>query len=385
MELARQELYARVWETPMSRLAAQYGITGNGLAKICDRLKVPYPPRGYWAKKAAGKKVVTYRLPAPDANTPKSVTIIPSPPPKKPPELPPDIKLKAEQARESTSQISVPERLVRPHPVIAGWLAEHDRKKQEARRERDPWRKSLLDPGEFSPSDQRKHRILNALFKELERHGAKIKEGERRTLYAELLGERVELQIREKQKQIRRSLTEREKRWHQPGDRDWKQELQPTGYLVFAIKTYLPNNLRTEWLETAEKRLESFLPDIIATLVAAGPLLVERRRQREEEERQRRIAEQKRYEEQQRKKQDDNRWRRFNGLAVQWREAEVARNFLNALKETDKDLGKEVGGLRLRDWITWAEQRLEQADPLNHGVEAIFEAIASVNDWTYRD
>ena len=40
--VTREELYRQVWETAMSRLAEQYGISGNGLAKICDRLKVPY-------------------------------------------------------------------------------------------------------------------------------------------------------------------------------------------------------------------------------------------------------------------------------------------------------------------------------------------------------
>jgi hypothetical protein len=44
--VTRDDLYRQVWETPMSRLGEQYGITGNGLAKICERLKVPYPPRG---------------------------------------------------------------------------------------------------------------------------------------------------------------------------------------------------------------------------------------------------------------------------------------------------------------------------------------------------
>jgi len=53
--LSREELYAQVWATPISRLAAQYGVSGNGLAKICGRLHVPYPPRGHWARKAAGK------------------------------------------------------------------------------------------------------------------------------------------------------------------------------------------------------------------------------------------------------------------------------------------------------------------------------------------
>src|SRR5438045_197743 len=54
-ELTREELHALVWRIPMSRLADQFGISGNGLAKICRRLDVPYPPRGWWAKKAAGK------------------------------------------------------------------------------------------------------------------------------------------------------------------------------------------------------------------------------------------------------------------------------------------------------------------------------------------
>jgi hypothetical protein len=45
--LSRDELYSQIWSTPMIRLAAQYGITGTGLAKICARLNVPCPPRGY--------------------------------------------------------------------------------------------------------------------------------------------------------------------------------------------------------------------------------------------------------------------------------------------------------------------------------------------------
>jgi hypothetical protein len=37
-----EDLYRQVWETPMLHLGIQYGISGNGLKKICDRLKVPY-------------------------------------------------------------------------------------------------------------------------------------------------------------------------------------------------------------------------------------------------------------------------------------------------------------------------------------------------------
>jgi hypothetical protein len=39
--ISRTELYARVWQTPMTRLGLELGISGNGLAKICQRLDVP--------------------------------------------------------------------------------------------------------------------------------------------------------------------------------------------------------------------------------------------------------------------------------------------------------------------------------------------------------
>ena len=70
VDVSREELYRQVWETPMSRLAVQYGITGNGLAKICERMLVPYPPRGHWAKKAAGKTVALISLPQAGEDTP---------------------------------------------------------------------------------------------------------------------------------------------------------------------------------------------------------------------------------------------------------------------------------------------------------------------------
>src|SRR5262249_1620835 len=155
-----------------------------------------------------------------------------------------------------------------------------------------------------------RHRIFDALFKELERRGAKVKQTEQREAYAEVQGERIDFQLREKQKQVRRPLTDEEKRWRS-NDRGWKQELQNTGRLVFTIKNYLPAGLRTHWLETKDAPIEGLLPDIVAVLLAAGPLLVERRHQQEEAERQRRIEEHRRYEEKQRRQLERNRWRRF--------------------------------------------------------------------------
>ncbi|HTE40842.1 MAG TPA: TetR family transcriptional regulator [Steroidobacteraceae bacterium] len=52
--LTREELYQRVWSKPITAVAAQLGVSGNALTKICDRLLVPYPPRGYWARRSGG-------------------------------------------------------------------------------------------------------------------------------------------------------------------------------------------------------------------------------------------------------------------------------------------------------------------------------------------
>lgn len=55
----REELYELVWATPVSTLAAEVGMSDRGIGKMCERLDVPTPPRGYWAKHAAGQKVPT--------------------------------------------------------------------------------------------------------------------------------------------------------------------------------------------------------------------------------------------------------------------------------------------------------------------------------------
>jgi len=43
----REELYKEIWEQQMSRLAPEYGISGVMLGKVCHKLKIPVPGRGY--------------------------------------------------------------------------------------------------------------------------------------------------------------------------------------------------------------------------------------------------------------------------------------------------------------------------------------------------
>jgi hypothetical protein len=59
----RDELYADVWEQPLLKLIAKYGVSAVAIGKVCRKLKVPLPGRGYWARKAFGKSVKRTPLP----------------------------------------------------------------------------------------------------------------------------------------------------------------------------------------------------------------------------------------------------------------------------------------------------------------------------------
>jgi hypothetical protein len=60
---SREDLYRAVWSKPMMKLAEEFGISGRGLAKLCERLKVPVPPRGYWRKISLGQLIKKIPLP----------------------------------------------------------------------------------------------------------------------------------------------------------------------------------------------------------------------------------------------------------------------------------------------------------------------------------
>lgn len=57
LEKYRRQLFDEVWSLPTQKVATQHGVSDVAIAKTCKRLKIPKPPRGYWAKKAAGLPV----------------------------------------------------------------------------------------------------------------------------------------------------------------------------------------------------------------------------------------------------------------------------------------------------------------------------------------
>ncbi len=55
VDISREELFALIWEKPTVEVARDLGISDVAVAKLCARLQVPKPPRGYWARVEAGQ------------------------------------------------------------------------------------------------------------------------------------------------------------------------------------------------------------------------------------------------------------------------------------------------------------------------------------------
>jgi len=62
IKLTRGELYERIWSTPATKLAKEFGISDVALGKICKKLDIPKPYPGYWQQLAVGRRVHKEKL-----------------------------------------------------------------------------------------------------------------------------------------------------------------------------------------------------------------------------------------------------------------------------------------------------------------------------------
>lgn len=116
--VSREELYAMVWATPIQRLAKEFGISDVALGKICKKLGVPRPPRGYWARKAAGQTVKAASLPSKGAGERNGVYLSRTSEPKPVIQLSESTVVLIEHLMMPQNVLSVPELLDKPHPLV---------------------------------------------------------------------------------------------------------------------------------------------------------------------------------------------------------------------------------------------------------------------------
>jgi len=112
--IGRKQLYEKVWSEPVQAVAARYGISDVGLAKLCRRHGIPLPGRGYWQQIRAGQKVRRPPLPPRDKTGPADDDII-----LRPVQRPATANEPPKPERPPAPPIPVPEALTKPHPLVA--------------------------------------------------------------------------------------------------------------------------------------------------------------------------------------------------------------------------------------------------------------------------
>lgn len=379
----RETLYDEVWKDPVSLVAQRYGMSDVGLAKICRKLSIPIPSRGYWTKVKAGKVMKKIPLPNLKAEQPNTVLLT-----KMAPETikaKAEIKKKVNGEQKTIEDISVPIELDNPHPLIKAAVKRLN--------QREGWNDpsgirsapdEVLNIQVTNGAIDRATRLTDTLIKRLESIGTTVEiESKSKTTWLDIDGVRIEFMLKEHVTRVSHQLTTaeikaREKYWSQsrtnPLSRDPfpqfpHHDYTPTGKLTISAGRW-PG--RT-WNDTARTLLDDRLREIINGLLV---LAQEIKAKNEEERRKseiRRLAEE-RY--QFLKTRLDQEKERFNQLE------EDAINFERACRlrcYADKVEGSALAcsdGLsnELTNWLAWARAKADWLDPLIEISDPILDA-----------
>lgn len=274
VEFTREELFDKVWKTPVLKLAREIGISDVALAKACRKANIPFPARGHWA--------------IPEARRPSKPKL-----PKAPADRLGPIQLSVlDEAHRPTPasrpvrdlpRIPVPEQLEAPHPLVARTLKAMKHARAYDRRVRPPI-SGALDVGTSPQQIDRALRILDALIKACEERGFHWKVGEDGTR-VDCDGEKIRIRLWE-------TLTKqpippppktsgRKSRWQSEEGCFYypRYEWVSTGRPSIRVDDRVDNHARRNWSGTAKTPLESKLHEIVAglPLVAAGIRLARER------------------------------------------------------------------------------------------------------------
>lgn len=364
----------------MSRLCDEFGLSDRGLAKICERHAIPTPPRGYWAKREAGRKVRQTPLPDAKESSPEQITIDPPPPPSES-EL--AAQAAAKERETEIGPIEIPETMRGLHPLVAKWVEAHSedqaKRRQERRANRDRWFRPDLR-ADLTDRDKYRFRVTSAFLRAVEKAGGAVESGELRgKLKLKICGETVDCVIVEKLR--RKLLTE-------PSDKEWtawpehhNSGLSSSGLLRLTIDCWRIN--RQDFIESNRAKADVLLPKLVAAVLAAGPRLVQCRKEDEEREARWRREAEERAERERLAKEDEERWSRFRQFAMDWEEAARMRRFIDILKPALASAETEVDNRPVAEWIEWAEEKARQFDPLTNSPEKIFSLPKTFNKYGY--
>ena len=280
-----------------------------------------------------------------------------------------------------SATIAVPETLDNLHPKIRAWISEHKRDQSERavqrrRRSHDPWHLPPNPRADLTERDSYRFRVTSVLLQALEKGGGKVS---RATISGKLVfdigGETVECVVVEKMCRPIKVPSGEAGQWtaypehHQTG-------LYCTGFLRVEITTYVGQGRQRKWIETPTRKIGDDLREIVSEILATGPILAKLRREREEQQRRYEEERAARHERQRLKEIDDRRWSKFRELARNLEECRRLQAFIDALRSRIEAEGDTVvEDRRLSEWVSWAEQRVQEMNPLSQGAQEVLEAI----------
>jgi hypothetical protein len=364
ISIPRHQLYEQVWSQPMTRLARQYGISDVALAKICRKLAIPYPGRGYWRRKQTGKVVKQLPLPPSADPTKQSATISKRSLAQSGNHLSIQAKEMIQSELTSEPRIEVSDRLVSPHRLLGGRLTPLRSPKVD--NYGAVWSGGLRDLSlRVSPSSlSRALRIMNALFHALESRGYQLSldGGTKSSLSVRIDGEPIHFGLEERFR--------REAHPDQHNDRlpTWQRQRYryvATGKLLLKVTEWGAQGLQKVWADSKTVKVEACLNEFIGGLLKVACVVRVERLRREEAHRARLEAQQRQWAEEERRKKEEARRNYLIKEAEAWAQAQNVRTYVTAFREKFvARYGDIQAGSQVAQWIIWACRQADCLDPL---------------------
>jgi hypothetical protein len=380
-KVSRRELYDQVWSVPMARLAKKYGLSDSGLAKICRKHNIPRPPRGYWAKTAAGQKLKHTPLPAGDPGIVIEIT----------PYMHQAQELTAQTADSGIfsglrveSTIIVSKKLGKAHPLVKqSTEILKNCKPDPIGILRAPGR-GCLDIKVSRKSLSRALRIMEALIKALEKRGGSVSISEGSTRVS-ILDVRLGFGISE---QIARKKIEAKELdldgYYRFGHSRFDEQRIPSGILCLTLNDpdfYWDSHFRKNWRDSEKRPLENRLDSFMKGLLNLAVHKKERIRQKEEEKRQQ-LERQRIREEEERLRAEKLRLikeeqKRLSGLvsaAESWKKSILVRDFINTVEAAARTGSYPLKPREeMENWLKWAREQADRLDPLTPSPPSILD------------
>jgi len=394
--LTRAELFEKVWSMPMTKAAAELGLSDVGLKKVCDRYRVPVPGRGYWAKVAAGKPVkkAHFREVSDDElNTVRIAGGVGA-------NLPEAVKEVRSAAKEREKR---PENIVHVVPVYNDLPPKiaRTRKNLEKRPDATTGFVSSSSPDAFSvsiaqASVDRAVNFLAALLRGVEDRGYTVTKGGKALVFV-VDGEVLSFHLQEEHKRVPHEVTEEERealrKWEVKRSRHWEYVPRPkqpewdyhaTGRLRAVINgdTYSYNNLRRSFGDGKIQRIESQVNAILESFATWSAWLKAKRIQDEQRKREYEAEQKRRAEMQRREALESKRVAALDEIMAQWEKCERANRLISIVEERFRK-GTFEDPEKISEWLNWAKAHVSQIDPFKEGLPRLLQ-FEDFDEWELR-